>query len=163
VWTRPRRARCTGCGVTHVLLPVVALVRRADMAVVIGAGLAARAAGWGCRRIALLVGRAEATVRGWLRRFAGRVEAVRGVFTGWVRALEADPVLPDPAGGGWADAVAAIEAAAVAAAGRFVVEVSPWLVAVAVSSGFLLAPGWPPAVSWCGSTRVASAATAILS
>lgn len=67
------------------------------------------------------------------------------VFTGWVRALAADPVLPEPAGGGWADALAAIAAAAVAAAGRFVIaEVSPWEVAaVTVSSGCLTAPGWP--------------------
>jgi hypothetical protein len=34
------------------------------------------------------------TVRGWLRRFAGRVEAVRMVFTRWCRALSPDPVLP---------------------------------------------------------------------
>jgi Homeodomain-like domain len=162
LWTHPRRSRCTGCGVTHVLLPVVALLRRADAAVVIGAAVAARAAGMGHRRIAGLVGRPESTVRGWLRRFGGRVEAVRVVFTGWVRALAPDPVLPDPAGGVWADTVAAIGAAAVAVAGRFVIEVSPWLVAVAVSSGLLLAPGWPLAASGCGSTRVAPDAAAIL-
>jgi Homeodomain-like domain len=142
--TRPRRSRCTGCGATHVLLPVAALLRRADAAVVIGAALAAGAAGWGCRRIASVVGRPASTVRGWLRRFAGRVEAVRAVFTGWVRALEPDSVLPGPAGGAWADALAAITAAAVAAAGRFEIsEVSVWEVAAAVSSGRLLAPGWP--------------------
>ena len=31
--TRPRRTRCGGCGSTHVLLPVNALLRRADEAV----------------------------------------------------------------------------------------------------------------------------------
>ena len=135
----------TGCGVTHVLLPVVALLRRADAAVVIGMALAARAAGMGCGRIAGLVGRPAATVRGWLRRVAGRVEPVRAVFTGWLRALDPDPVMPEPAGGAWADAIAVVTAAALAAADRFKIsEVSPWTVAVAVSSGRLLAPGWPP-------------------
>lgn len=53
VWLCPRRSRCTGCGVTHVLLPVAALLRRADVAVVIVAGLAARAVRRvGFRRIA---------------------------------------------------------------------------------------------------------------
>ena len=42
VRVRPRRSRCTGCGVTHVLLPALMLVRRADTAAVIGAALAAR-------------------------------------------------------------------------------------------------------------------------
>jgi hypothetical protein len=106
--------------------------------------LAAKAAGLGYRRIAELVGRPAPTVRGWLRRFADRVEAVRGVFIGWARALDPDPVMPGPAGGAWADAIAAIAAAAVAVAGRFVLPgVSAWEVAAAVSSGRLLAPGWP--------------------
>jgi hypothetical protein len=78
-----------------------------------------------------------------LRRFAGRLEAVRAVFTRWLRVLEADPVMPGPAGGRWPDAVAVIVAAAGAVAGRFVVEVPVWEVAVAVSGGRLLAPGWP--------------------
>ena len=78
LWIVPRRARCTGCRATHVLLPVVLLVRRADTAAVIGAGLTAKATGAGHRLIAALLGRPAETVRGWLRRFAGRVEAVRG-------------------------------------------------------------------------------------
>jgi hypothetical protein len=115
------------CGVTHVLLPVVLLARRADTAVVIGTALAAKATGAGYRVIAALLGRPAETVRGWLRLFTGRVEAVRAVFTVWLRALAPDPVMPAPAGGGSADAVAAIEAAARAAAGRFVLsEVSVW-------------------------------------
>jgi hypothetical protein len=145
LWTRPRRSRCTGCGVTHVLLPVVVLLRRADLAVVIGTALATKAAGAGCRRIAVALGRPVETVRGWLRRFAGRVEAVRAVFTTWLRVLAADPVMPEPAGTGWADAVTAITAAAGAVAARFGLgAVAPWEVAVAVSGGLLLAPDWPP-------------------
>src|SRR3954470_12147129 len=85
LWIVPRRARCTGCRATHVLLPVVLLVRRAETAAVIGAGLTAKAAGAGHRLIAALLGRPRETVRGWLRRFAGRVEPVRAVFTRWCR------------------------------------------------------------------------------
>jgi hypothetical protein len=160
LWTRPRRARCAGCGVTHVLLPVVALLRRADAAVVIGSALAAKARGGGWRRIAALVGRPAQTVRGWLRRFAGRVDAVRELFTVWLRALAADPVMPGPAGSRWADALAAIDAAAVAAASRFgMLTVSAWELAVSVSGGQLLAPDWPSSRS----TRVDPDAAAILS
>jgi hypothetical protein len=141
---RPRRSRCGGCGSTHVLLPVMVLLRRADTSAVIGAALVAKAAGAGHRRIAMVLGRPAETVRGWLRRFAGRAEVVRVVFTVWVRALAPDPVMPDPAGGAWADAIAVIAAAATAIADRFVLlTVSPWEVATAVSGGRLLAPGWP--------------------
>jgi hypothetical protein len=49
---RPRRARCAGCLVTHVLLPVTVLLRRAYAVELIGAAIVARAAGWGHRRIA---------------------------------------------------------------------------------------------------------------
>jgi hypothetical protein len=66
------------------------------------------------------------------------------VFTGWCRALAADPVLPGPAGSAWADAITAIVAAAGALAGRFGVgEVPVWAVVTAVSNGRLLAPDWP--------------------
>jgi hypothetical protein len=162
----PRRSRCTGCRATHVLLPVWVLARRADVAAMIGAGLAAKAAGAGYRRIAAQLGRPAETVRGWLRRFAGRVEAVRVVFTGWCRALvpDPDPVLPGPAGSKWADAVAAISAAARAVAARFGIgEVAVWEVAVAVSAARLLAPGWPPRAAGCGSTRVDPARRPIMS
>jgi len=148
----PRRSRCTGCRATHVLLPVLVLARRADTAAVIGAALTAKAAGAGHRRIAALLGRPAETVRGWLRRFAARVEAVRVVFTRWCRALDSDPVLPGPAGSQWADAIAALSAAARAVATRFglrgevdggVGGVPVWQVAAAVSAGRLLLPGWP--------------------
>jgi hypothetical protein len=92
--------------VTHVLLPVSALLRRADTAAVIVSALAAKAArGVGFRRIAADVARPVETVRGWLRRFGERAEAVRSVFTVWLRAVAADPVMPDAAGGVFTDAV----------------------------------------------------------
>jgi hypothetical protein len=127
-----------------VLLPVLVLARRADTAAVIGSALAAKAAGAGHRRIAVLLGRPAETVRGWLRRFSGRVESVRSVFTGWCRALAVDPVLPGPAGSARADAIAVIAAATGALASRFSAgEVPIWAVAAAVSNGQLLAPAWP--------------------
>jgi hypothetical protein len=143
---RPRRSRCARCGVTHVLLPAVALLRRADLASVIGAALVAKAAGAGHRRIAGVLGRPVETVRGWLRCFAARAEAVRGVFTRWIRALAPDPVMPSAAVGMWsgADAVAAIISAAAALADRFgMLTVPLWDAASAVSGGRLLSPGWP--------------------
>jgi hypothetical protein len=141
---RPRRARCAGCGCTHVLLPVGVLVRRADTVAVIGAALVRAAQGWGYRRVAVRVGRAAETVRGWLRRFRQRAGPLREAFTALLCTLDADPVLPCSAGSDVADAVAAIVAAAGAVARRWagsaVFAVSPWLVAVAVTAGRLLAP-----------------------
>ena len=71
---RPRRACCQACRSTHVLLPGVALPRRADAVEVIAEALTANAAGVGHRPIAARLGRPEATVRGWLRRFAARAD-----------------------------------------------------------------------------------------
>lgn len=65
---RPRRARCTGCGRTQVLLPAALSVRRADSLEVIGTALAAKAAGSGYRTIAAHMGRPLSTVRRWFRR-----------------------------------------------------------------------------------------------
>jgi hypothetical protein len=130
--------------VTHVLLLVDALLRRADTAAVIGSALLGKAAGRGHRGIAARLGRAPSTVRGWLRRFGYRAEPVRSAFTALAATLVVDAALPEPAGGVFADAVAAIGAAASAAARRFGVPVvSGWRLANAVSTGRLLAPGWP--------------------
>jgi transposase-like protein len=141
---RPRRARCRGCGATHVLLPLGALLRRADAVGVVGAAITAKAAGLGARPIARLLDRPLGTVREWLRRFAGRVEAVRGWFTGLLCAVASDPVPPQPAGSAWTDAVAAMRAAAAGVVTRFAVTgVTVWQVIGAASAGRLLAPGWP--------------------
>ena len=142
---RPRRSRCTGCGVTHVLLPVTALLRRADVAAVIVAALVAKAVRRaGFRRIAAELARPAETVRSWLRRFVERVEVVRSVFTVWLRAVDADPVMPEAACCGFADAMTAIAALGAAIGRRFVLStVSLAETAVAVSGGRLLAPGWP--------------------
>ena len=137
---RPRRARCAGCGGTHVLLPASVLARRRDAAGVIGAALelaagvsaARRSRGrWAGRR-----GWSVAGSGGWR---GGRAGQVRAVFTVLVAALDSDPPPVGPASP-LGDAVAAITAAAAAFARRFLVAVSPWELAAAVTSGSLLAP-----------------------
>jgi hypothetical protein len=141
----PRRSRCRECGATHVLLPAWCLLRRADAAVVIGAALEAAAGGDGHRKIAVRLGRAAATVRGWLRRFAGRAEQVRVFFTVLLARTAPDPVMPAGAAGPAAAAVSAVAGAAAAVAARWpqLGEVPVWTAASAASGGRLLAPGWP--------------------
>jgi hypothetical protein len=140
-----------------VLLPLVGLLRRADSAAVIGAGLAGRAAGLGHRRIAAGLGVAASTVRGWLRRFADRAEWIRTAFTVLTRDLEADPPPFEAGGSLFADAVTAVRAAATAAGSRwpFVFTVSVWEFAGAVTGGRLLAPSAPAVLTnttrpWAG-------------
>jgi hypothetical protein len=139
---RPRRARCGRCRVTHVLLSVACLLRRADGVDVIGAALRWKAAGAGHRPIADRLGRPAATVRGWLRAFGRHAEAVRSVFTGLLVRL--DPLTgPLPWGRGrFADAVEVIGGCAAAARRRLGVvgAVSAWQLASAVTNGRLLAP-----------------------
>jgi hypothetical protein len=135
---RPRRGRCRVCQATHVLLPSVALLRRVDLARVIGVALLAKAAGRGHRQVAAELGVPATTVRGWLRRLAERAEQVRSHFTrlaGWL-----DPqVGPITARGSpLGDAVEAIGTAAVAAARRLGPAVGPWEFASGATGGRLL-------------------------
>jgi len=141
----PRRSRCRQCKGTHVLLPAWCLLRRADAATVIGAALEAAAGGDGHRKIAGQLGRAATTVRGWLRRFAGRAEEVRVFFTVLLARTGPDPVMPAGAAGPVAAAVSAVAGAAAAVAARWpqLGEVPVWTAASAASGGLLLAPGWP--------------------
>jgi hypothetical protein len=93
------------------------LVRRADSVGVIGAALLAKAAGLGHRRVAVVLGRPQSTVRGWLRRFIGRAESVRVLFTGLLHALDATVVAVAPTGSVFGDALDVLGLAAAAAAG----------------------------------------------
>jgi hypothetical protein len=124
---------------------VFTLVRRADAVSVIGAALAAAAAGAGARRVAGVVDRPVETVRGWLRRFTRRAERVRVVFTALLVGVGVDPVPPAATSSAFADAVAAVVGAWRAARSRWpdVGELPVWVFAAAVSGGRLLAPGWP--------------------
>jgi hypothetical protein len=122
------------------LLPEEVLLRRADATRVVGAGLEIAAAGLGYRRIAAVLGLPADTVRGWIRRFALRGEVIRSLFTVILVALAPDPVVPEPGGSVVADAVVAIEAAAVAARERWrLPDLDRWLFACRVSRGGLLA------------------------
>jgi hypothetical protein len=109
---RPRRARCRGCAGTHVLLPEIVLLRRRDEVAVIGEAIEAHVAGVGCRPIASRLGVPADTVRGWLRRFVGRAELIRALFTRCAVVL--DPMLGPvlPAGDGVTDALEAVAVAA---------------------------------------------------
>ena len=145
---RPRRARCLTCRVTHVLLAVSCLVRRADAAEVIGAALAAKARGVGHRPIAARLGRPASTVRGWLRAFTRNAEGIRALCTALL--VELDPLTAplEPVGSALSDAVEAVGAVAAAARRRLGVigAVSAWQQASAISGGRLLAPSGPAGV-----------------
>ena len=147
-WLWPRRARCRGCAGTHVLLPDVALVRRQDEIAVIGAAIEAMVAGQGYRRITSRLGVHADTVRGWLRRFAERVELVRAHFTCCAVALDPQLGAVLPAGSGVADALEAIAVAARAWVLRFGPG-DPWRIASVLSGGVLLATR-APAYPWAG-------------
>lgn len=149
---RPRRARCGRCLVTHVLLPVTLLLRRAYAADVIGAALLARAAGRGHRWVGLELKVPGATVRGWLRVMADRLGAARMYLWQVAHRAGVDIAVPEALGCPWRDLLAALGAATAAVSGRFgpvgvLGPVTAWQVAVACSAGRLLAPGWPAAGS----------------
>jgi len=128
---------CAGCGVTHVLLGDDTLARRRDGVADIGDALAAKAAGAGHRPIAARLGVPAATVRGWLRRFAEKAEAIRAHFTRWAAAL--DPALGaiDPTASPFADAVSAIGVTGAAAVRRLGPRPA-WSIASVLSGGALL-------------------------
>lgn len=125
-----------------MLISTDCLLRRRDLAEVIGAALSAKAMGLGHRR----AGGPEvppSTVRGWLRRFAANAEAIRVFFT--VLAHDLDPMLAPlvPTSTALGDAVEAIAGAARAASLRLA-PVSPWHFTSSASGGRLLSnTGWP--------------------
>jgi len=136
------------------------LLRRAYAAERLWAVLTARAEGSGHRRIGAGLGVPAATVRGWLRRAAERLEAIRSWFIGVAVAAGVDVTIPDGTGCPWRDVLAAVATASAAIRFRFGAlglggTVTPERVAVAVSSGRLLAPGWPPPLGWAAATRIA--------
>jgi hypothetical protein len=139
-----------------VLLPVTVLLRRVDAVEVIGAALTARAAGFGHRRIAVWLGAPAGTVRGWLRRWAARLEVVRVHFTVVARLAGVDQAVPKALGSPWQDVLAALGATMAAVTARFgtvgiLGPVTAWQVASASSGGRLLSPGWPAGSVGAGS------------
>lgn len=145
---------------THVLLPVSLLLRRAYAAELIWAVFEARAAGVGYRRIAAAAGIPACTVRRWLRVMGRRVEAVRQWFIGVAVTVGVDVSIPAATGTGVGDVLAAVGAARESIVARFgpdqvLSAVTAAGVAVACSGARLLAPGWPPVSGWVGPTPVA--------
>lgn len=114
VGLRPRRSRCSSCRLTHVLLPVSALLRRRDLAEVIGEALRSRhLEGLSRREVAERAGVHPDTARGWQRRFVARAEAIGADFV--ALAHRYDPLLP-PIQVRGSPAAGALEAIGVAAA-----------------------------------------------
>ena len=134
---RFRRSICSGCAVTHVLVPEDTLVRRRDAAEVIGAALVAKANGSGHRRIALALGRPSSTVRGWLRRFATVAIAVREHFTRWATVFDPAHDRRSSGGSDLFDAVEAVGMLGVVAVRRLGPR-SPWSMASFLTGGHLL-------------------------
>ncbi len=126
-----------------MLIRTDTLLRRRDLAEVIGTALVAKATGIGHRRAAAIVDVPASTVRGWLRRFAANAEQVRVWFT--VLAHRLDPMLAPlvATASSLGDAVEAVAVAARAASLRLA-PVEPWWFASAASAGRLLSnTGWP--------------------
>jgi hypothetical protein len=121
-----------------VLLPVSGLLRRVDLAEVIGAALLAKAAGRGHRQVAAELGVPQTTVRGWLRRFVERAELVRGHFTRLAVWLDPQAGPITSRGSPVPDAVEAIGMAAVAATRRFGLGLGPWEFVSGATGGRLL-------------------------
>ncbi len=162
---RPRRARCGSCASTHVLLPVSFLLRRAYSASTMFSALLFKTRGEGHRRIAARLDIPATTVRGWLRRFADRLDSVRVWFLAIAFTAGVDVTVPSASGSVWIDTIAAIAVATEAITTRFgaagmlgtVTEVG---VVVAGSGGRLLAPRWPNNPAGRGATRTDPAAGA---
>lgn len=134
---QPRRSRCRGCLRTQVLLPSVCLLRRRDLAEVIGRALLLRALAVGQRRIAAESAVPPSTVRGWLSRFAGRAELIRVHFTCLAIELGGLATQILPATSPFADALVAIQAAHNAAVGRLGAS-DLWQFASSASGGLLI-------------------------
>lgn len=132
-----RRSICRACSTTHVLIPEDTLLRRRDAVEVIGAALTAKAKGKGHGRIARDLGRAQSTVRGWLRRFASRADELREHFTRWAHALDPGHDRLYAGGSALSDAVDAVGVLGIVAVRRFGPR-PPWSLASVVTGGGLL-------------------------
>jgi hypothetical protein len=135
---RPRRSRCRGCLVTHVLLPVLVLLRRVDLAAVIVAALVARHVERRSRReVTRTVGAPWDTVRGWLRRFEERAVEIRAEFAALAYRWDGELGPIEPRATAALDALEAMGLAASAAVRRF--GPTPlWALVAGASGGRLL-------------------------
>jgi hypothetical protein len=141
---RPRRAICSRCGITHVLLPANLLARRGVDVAVIGTALTLAAHGRGCETIARTLARPVGTVRAWIRRARSRAVVLRAALAAWVTALDPDPPATAATGSAWGDAVAMLaavhRAVLVRWPGAVMDSVPLWHLAVVLTNASLLAP-----------------------
>lgn len=121
-----------------MLLPVLALLRRRDLAEVIGEALLARHVGGGTiEEIADAAGVAPDTVRSWMRRFAERCGEIRAQFLALAHRLDPELGSVEARGSPVGDALEAIGVAAAAAVRRL--GPSPlWHFVAGASGGRLL-------------------------
>jgi len=121
-----------------VLLPTLVLLRRMDLAVVIGAALVARHVERRSRaEVARAAGAPWDTVRGWLRRFEERAAEIRAEFAALAQGWDAELGPIEPRGSTALDALEAIGVAAAAAVRRF--GPTPlWALVAGASGGRLL-------------------------
>ena len=126
-----------------MLLPASVLLRRADAATVIGAGLLAKASGFGHRRVAVLLALPPSTVRGWLRRITVVAERVLAVLAAAAAQLGVEFAGPAPTSDLVAAVVEMLGVLAAAMARHLGGSCSPWRVAAVLTGGRLLAPSGP--------------------
>ena len=135
----PDRARCTGCGVTHVVLGAGLLPRRAYAAGLIGQALVAAARGAGHRLIARELDVPHGTVRSWIRRARRSAGQLRTAGIQAVVSLDPDALPARDRPSELAYALDALGAAAVALGGRFGLQhASPWARITVLTRGRLL-------------------------
>jgi hypothetical protein len=137
---RPRRARCSGCAVTHVLLPARAPARHAHTIELIGLALLASAQGDSARTISAELAVPADTIRGWVRRATGRADWLYA--QGIIAAHSCDPMLAATAPGrsALAEALNALAAAAAAVVRLLGPLGPPWQIIAMIARGQLLAP-----------------------
>ena len=104
----------------------------------IGEALLAKAHGAGHRKIAAQMGRAPGTVRGWLRAFSRRSEALTSSAQRWTRAIDARFAY-QPLGSGppFTDAVEALAHLARVCRISLRMHGEPWQIAVVLTGGLL--------------------------
>lgn len=138
---RPDRARCTGCGATHVVLDAALLARRSATARMIGSALVRAAQGQPHHQIADILDTPVDTVRGWVRRARATAVELWQLGVAAVVTLDRDALPTRDRSDPLAAALDALAAAAAAARRRFGPAIGPpWTAITVLTHGRLLAP-----------------------
>ena len=145
----PRRARCSSCKKTHVVLPSEVVPRRRDDAGVIGHALLRAASGARAGEIARELGRSRETVRNWISRFTDNALVTEVIGT---QALLTFDAHADPMRLVWrstplaraVEALGLCVAAVVRLFGPLTPAATPWSVVNVVTGGHLLSADLGP-------------------